>query len=153
KPSRLYLVAVKEDREGKRTPRRLTTGDRSVSAGPFAAAPFDWSPDGKTIVFSHTRSPKVDDWPSADLSLVDVESGTVKPLVQTGAAETTPRYSPDGRSIAYVATDDPPTWAHRATVHVVHATGGQPRALAATFDHQPGLLGWSGDGRRLYVTE
>jgi dipeptidyl aminopeptidase/acylaminoacyl peptidase len=85
-----------------------------------------------------------------------VASAAVKPLVQTKAAEHSPLYAPDGQSIAYVATDNPPTWGGDATVHVIPAGGGTPRQLAETFDRfgsASELLGWSADGKRLFYTE
>jgi dipeptidyl aminopeptidase/acylaminoacyl peptidase len=143
KRNRLWVIAS----AGKSEPRLLTPADLHVDAR------FDWSPDGRTIVFSHTPTPRADDWTLADLSTVDVASGTVRPLARTGAAETQPRFSPDGGSIAFVASDLPPTWAGDSGVRVVSATGGEPRALADTFDRRPTLLGWSADGKRLTVTE
>lgn len=154
KMSRLYVVNVTTPTE----PKLLTRGAYSVGteSGSDRRGGYDWSPDGKTIVISHTRTPYPDDWPTADLSLVDVNSGTVKPLVQTKAAEFSPLFSPDGQWIAYVASDNPPTWAGDATVHVVAASGGSPRQLAETFDRfgrYSELVGWSADGKRLFYTE
>jgi dipeptidyl aminopeptidase/acylaminoacyl peptidase len=103
----------------------------------------------------------MDDWLSADLSLLDVSSGTIKPLANPSAAEFGPRYSPDGRWIAYVVarSDNPPNWAADCRMYVVPAEGGTPRALEETFDHQPGsygvsgLIGWSADGTKIYYAE
>ncbi len=147
KLNRLYLLPLRKDPAGKREPRKLTPGDLNVSGN------FDWSPDGKRIVFSHTRTPKADDWLTADLSIVDVASGEVRPLAATPAAETQPLYSPDGKWIAAVVSDDPPRWAFNATIHLFPAEGGAPKELPATFDHGPNLVGWSGDSRQIYFAE
>jgi len=144
KMSRLWVVGLAKD---KREPQLLTRGAFHVDGK------FDWSPDGKTIVFSHTPTPRADDWTQANVSTVDVASATVKPLLHSGAAESQPHYSPDGRSIAYVASDDPPTWAGETSVYVVPATGGEPRKLAPTYDHRPNVIGWSADGKRVYYQE
>ncbi|MBY0521897.1 MAG: S9 family peptidase [Gemmataceae bacterium] len=154
KMSRLFVVGVDKDAP----PKQLTKGAFSVGSisGVDRRGGYDWSPNSQTLVFSHTRTPSPDDWPTADLSLVDVSTGTVKPLVQTKAAEFTPLFSPDGQSIAYVASDNPPTWASDATVHVIPAAGGSPRRLAETFDRfgrYSDLIGWSADGKRLFFTE
>lgn len=149
---RLHVVPVEPDADGERPVRLLTDDDFSVGQG-FSGRAFDWSPDGGEIVFSHLPTPRVDDWPLADLSVVDVESGEVRSLVATGAAATEPHYSPDGTRIAYVASDDPPTWGFTGRVHIVPAGGGEPRRLAPTIDERPTLLGWSGDGARLLVAE
>jgi dipeptidyl aminopeptidase/acylaminoacyl peptidase len=147
KMTRIWMIPVAKNSQGKHEPRLLTSGEMNVEAK------FDWSPDGKTIVFGHTPTPRADDWTRSDLSTVEVATGTVKSLVRSGAAETQPLYSPDGRTIAYVASDDPPTWAGDSSVFVVSAAGGEPRRLADTFDHKPSLVGWSSDGKRLYFQE
>lgn len=153
KMSRLYVIPM--DKAGE--PRLLTQGAFSVGneSGADKRGGYDWSPDSKTIVFSHTRTPDPDDWPSADLSLVDVSTGAVKPLARTQAAEFSPFFSPDGQSIAYVASDNPPTWAGTAAVQVV-SINGSPRQLAETFDRfgrYSEIIGWSADGQRLFFTE
>jgi dipeptidyl aminopeptidase/acylaminoacyl peptidase len=158
KKYRLHVLPVTTPPRLQHEARVLTKGDFSVGSDGVRAgrAAFDWSPDSKTIVFSHTRTPRPDDWPSADLSVVDVASATVRPLVHTAAAESSPLYSPDGKSIAYVASDDPPTWAGTGRVHVISATGESPQTLADTsdgFGRFSELVGWSADGKRLYFTE
>lgn len=147
KVSRLYVVPVQKGADGKRTPRRLTAENYHVNGD------FDWSPDGRAIAFSHTRAPKADYWTTADLSSVEVAGGQVKVLSATPAAEDQPRFSPDGRTIAFAMSDNPPRWARAATIHLMPAGGGAPRALAASFDGQPQLAGWSADGRRVFFSE
>jgi dipeptidyl aminopeptidase/acylaminoacyl peptidase len=148
KYSRLYVISVEKDAEGKRTPRLLTTEDYQVTGGAF-----DWSPDGKALAYSHTRTPSADDWLSADISAVDLVSGAVTPLVATPAAESQPLYSPDGKWIAFAATAIPPRWAFERTIHIIPASGGTPRALPATFDAQPDMVGWTADSKCLYFRE
>ncbi len=107
-------------------------------------------------MFAHAKTAAPDDWPSSDLSLVDVADGKIRPLVHTAAAETTPLYSPDGESIAYVASDDPPKWGDGGRVHVIPAAGGHSRELAETsngWGRYSELVGWSADGKKLYFTE
>ena len=144
KMSRLWVIPLAK---GKQEPRLLTKGELHVDPK------FDWSPDGKTIAFAHTPTPRADDWTQADVSTVDVATATVKPFLKTGAAESNPHFSPDGKTIAFLASDNPPTWAGAGSVLVVPAAGGEPRRLAPTFDHRPSLLGWSADGTRVYFQE
>ncbi len=146
KYSHLYVVPVAKDAKGKREVRRLTKGNYTIDS-------FDWSPDGKTIAFSRVKTPKADDWPSADVSVVDVASGEEKSLLASGAAESDPLYSPDGRWIAVVISSNPPRWGFDGTINVVPAAGGTPRALATSFDEQPDLIGWTPDGRSIYFSE
>src|SRR5258708_3531294 len=86
-------------------------------------------------------------------ALVAVESGAVTPLATAPAAESTPSFSPDGRWVAYEASDVPVRWGGASRIQVVPVGGGAPRALAATFDERPDLLGWTADGTRVIVSE
>lgn len=148
KLNQLYVVPVAKNAEGKRETRKLSKSNYNISDGGF-----DWSPDGKTIVFSHTKSQKANDWPTADLAAVDVATGEVKTLLSSPAAEGQPVYSPDGRWIAVTISDNPPTWGGSNTIHLMPAGGGTPKPLATSYDEQPGVVGWSADGKKIYFVE
>nr|AXK90333.1 acetyl xylan esterase superfamily [uncultured Pyrinomonas sp.] len=146
KMSRLYVIALQKNADGKREPRKLTTGD-------FNVAGFNWSPDGSRIVISHTKTAGANDWTSADISVVEVAGAKVTTLTSTPAAESNPVYSPDGQSIAIVATDNPPRWAQTYFIQIFPAGGGQPKVMPASFDGQPDVSGWSPDSKRIYFNE
>jgi dipeptidyl aminopeptidase/acylaminoacyl peptidase len=148
--SRLYVVSVEKDADGKREPRKLTTSDYQV--GGFDNA-FDWSPDGTRVAFVHTIHPLADYWPTADISVVEVASGETRPLITGPAAATQPFFSPDGQTLAFTLSDTPPTWAGRSHIHVVAASGGEPRLVTTTRQESVGLVGWSADGAQLYFAE
>ncbi|MCA1628007.1 MAG: S9 family peptidase [Acidobacteria bacterium] len=147
KMSRLYVVAVEKDSTGKREPRKLTTENYTVSGS------FDWSPDGKQIVFAHAKTPSANDWTSSDVSIVEVSGGKVSTLAATPAAETSPTFAPDGKSIALLISDTPPRWAQSGTIHILSVAGGMPKSLATSYDGQPNIAGWSADGKRIYFSE
>ncbi len=147
KMSRLCVVPAEADAGGKRVVRKLTAGALHVTGG------FDWSPDSRTLAFTHQPTPGADDWTRSDVSVADVAGATVRPLATSAAAESQPSYSPDGRWIALAVSDAPPTWSGRSRVHVVAAEGGTPRALARTADEEPEIVGWLADGRRILVLE
>ncbi len=146
KMSRLYVVPVMKDASGKREPRKLTNENYNVGG-------FDWSPDGKWIVFSHTRSPIVNDWVTSDVSLLDVASGKATAFVKSEAAESSPVFSPDGKSVVMSVSDVPVRWAQSNTIQIFSVAGGQPKILAASHDGQPNVAGWSSDGKRVYFSE
>jgi dipeptidyl aminopeptidase/acylaminoacyl peptidase len=152
KMNHIYVISVTKDGAGKREPRQLTKGAFTVGSG-LGGGGFDWSPDGKSIVFTHTKTPKADHWTSSHVSVIDVASGMVKAVAVTTAAESQPIYSPDGKWIALTISDIPPTWASQNRIHLVPAGGGAPKPLALTFDEQPNLIGWAADGKRIYFSE
>ncbi|MEI6432745.1 MAG: hypothetical protein WCP07_11225, partial [bacterium] len=117
KYSRLYVVPVEKDANGKREFRKLTAEDYNVGA--LAEGPFDWSPDGKRIAFVHMEGITADSWPSSKISIVTVDSGEVRPLVAEPAAAAQPVFSPDGQTIAFVLSYNPPTWASAWRIHLI----------------------------------
>ncbi|HWC76974.1 MAG TPA: hypothetical protein VG778_05900, partial [Blastocatellia bacterium] len=152
KMNHLWVVPVAKDANGKRESRQLTKGSFTVGSG-LGGGGFDWSPDSKSIVFNHSKSPKADDWVSSDVSIVDVAGGAMKPFLTTNAAETQPLYSPDGKWIAVSISSDPPRWAFNTTINLIPSGGGTPKPLAQTFDEQPNIIGWAADGKRIYFGE
>ncbi len=146
KLSRLYVINVQKDSNGKREPKKLTTANYQVTD-------FDWSGDSSRLAFSHTKTPVANDWTTADVSIVEVASGNIKVLANTTAAESSPVYSRDGKSIAILVSDNPPRWAQSGSIQIFSTAGGQPKTLAASYDGGPGIAGWSADSKRIYFTE
>jgi CubicO group peptidase (beta-lactamase class C family)/Tol biopolymer transport system component/poly(3-hydroxybutyrate) depolymerase len=153
--ARLYVIPVERPDTGKREPRKLTTTDYHVGmTGRTTEGGFDWSPDSRSIAFTHQKTPKANEWPTADVSIVDVASGEVKPLAKSPAAEMRPVFSPDGKWVAMTISDQPARWAGSRRIQIISAMGdGEPRVLAATFDGQPNLVGWSANGSVIYFSE
>ena len=150
--NRLWVIPVEYPSSGKRKARPVTNGEFNISRC-FGRSSFDWSPDGKTIIFTHTPTPCEDDWSLADISVVNVATGRTRPLVSTDAAERSPLYSPNGRWIAYQASDCPPTWFSTFDLFLVPSGGGQSRLLTETSERWPELIGWSADSRHIYFTD
>ena len=79
----------------------------AVEPAGFASA-LELSPDAKSIVFESRVSPFMDDSRTSDIYEADLSTGAISVIAKTRAAESQPRYSPDGRFIVYVRSDDPP---------------------------------------------
>jgi len=80
---------------------------------------------------------------AGDLWLADRSGGNARRLTSHAASEFAPRFSPDGKSIAFSASYDGNT-----DVYVIGLDGGQPRRL--TWHPTPDVVsGWSPDGKRV----
>lgn len=137
-------------------PQLLTQGVESVTMlTPFiGGGGYDWSPDEKTILCSLSPSAKITGWRQCYLAKIDLETGETRPFIQTGAGEFHPIYSPDGKWVAFIASEGSPKWPLHFRVYVADANGQHMRALAVTPDEWPvRLLGWSPDSQLIYVTE
>jgi len=144
KMARLYVLNIQKDQNGKREPRKLTEGNYSVDS-------FDWAPDSSRIAFTHTKTASANDWTTSDVSIVEIATNKITVLANTSAAEIGPTYSPDGNSIALLALE--PRWTQSGVIQVIPASGGQPKNLAATYDAQPDIVGWTADSKRIYFIE
>ena len=142
-----HLYTIAEGSNGEKKVQRLTKGDFTVTA-------YDWSPDGKHIVFSHKTDPKINtSRVNGDISVVPADSGAVKALVTTGGIESNPRYSPDGTWIAYQSTGDQAEPIGLNDLYIIPAAGGQPKALPHTPNRSSNFIDWSDDGSNLFITE
>src|SRR5678816_4605878 len=146
KMARLYVVPVAKDANGKRESKKLTSDNRHVTG-------FSWSPDGTRIVFNHVSGPGANDWPSADIAIVEVASGKTSVLAATPSAESALHYSPDGKWISGIASDTPVRWAQSYTVRAYPAGGGEPKVMALSHDAQPSVIGWEPNGKRILFYE
>jgi Tol biopolymer transport system component len=114
KLARLYVLPIQKDANGKRESRKLTTANYHVGD-------FDWSSDGSRIAFDRVKTPSVNDWPTGDVSIIEVASGKITDLATSAAAESSPLYSPDGKWIAVIASDNPPRWAQSGAIQIFPA--------------------------------
>ncbi len=146
KYAHLYTVSLKKDPKGEYKVKRLTKGEFHVTS-------FDWSPDGKFIVFSHQVNPTADTWTTSDISIVPSDSGDVKPLVKWKGSDANPKFSPDGKWIAFGSDGGEIKWAGLRYVYIIPATGGEARRLALTPDENCRIISWSKDGKEIYVSE
>lgn len=122
-----------------------------------------WSPDGAHVVFSNAG----DSWvpgvfaPSGPIWIADVQTGRVAPLTRSsepcnaGSSEacifdSSPAWSPDGRSIAFVRTTNPGRPGATTDLVTTAADGSDPRVLSECVSNdqcRQGPVAWSPDGR------
>jgi len=141
--SHLYVVEV----NGNNGARRLTKGK-------FQVGSFDWSPDSKRIVFDHMENPTANAWTTSDISVVNVRSGSKKSLVDWNGSDRSPKYSPDGKSIAFSSDGGNPTWGREHFVYVIPANGGNGSQLPATPSRYiSSITGWTPNGTAVIVSE
>jgi dipeptidyl aminopeptidase/acylaminoacyl peptidase len=136
-------------------PRDLTPGDRDAvpSSSTFSAGiDFTFSPDGKEIAFTSTPVPAREEaWnTNHDISIVPVTGGPARQFTTNPAADGYPRYSPDGKYIAYRAQQRPGFEADRWQLMLYARSTSTVRSLTASFDASVGTPVWSPDSRRLF---
>ena len=157
--NRLWLVDVFSSDP---TPKALTSDEYCVrGCGDFGTinTEFDWSPDSQKITFAY--SPMIGcDYLHLDSSLatIDITTGNIAPLEKHAFYEAMPRYSPNGKWIAYVSGNSAQRYAIDRQVVICSAEGEQHRLLSPTFNEGafisgPNLLGWTKDGSSVLFFE
>ena len=97
-PSAIYLADL---RSPEMRPRRLTAGDGKAACAEYGVA---WSPDGRRIAFLSDRKKK----DQLQVYLADAEGGGVRQLTDVKGFLETPRWSPDGKQLAVLFTENAP---------------------------------------------
>lgn len=108
------------------------------------------SPDGSLLVYSDSAD-RFDG--EDDLYAIDLESLETRQLTSMAGAESSPLFSPDGTTIAFISTEDRGS----DLLHVVDAAGGRPLILTEPAEIVDGLVGslrveeprWSPDSTSL----
>jgi len=148
KRSHLFVVSS----EGG-DPKDLTPGDYDVP--PFSLGDptaFDFSPDSTEIVFARNTDKDEALSTNNDLFVVPVNGGEAKRITgnNTGS-DTTPRYSPDGRWIAYRSQLRRGYESDRFRLMLYGRKAGTSKELSTNFDRWVAELVWSPDSQNLYV--
>jgi dipeptidyl aminopeptidase/acylaminoacyl peptidase len=129
--------------------------DGDVPSKPFGdREEYRFSPDGKSIVFSVRIAGKTEAWSTNfDLYSVPAAGGSAPRNLTAGnpAWDTKGTFSPDGRTLAYLAMARPGFEADRYQIMLMDVASGQTRKLAADWDRSAGNLQWSADGKALVV--
>jgi dipeptidyl aminopeptidase/acylaminoacyl peptidase len=136
--SHLFVVDVKS---GKTT--QITNDANHDDNDP------QWSPDGKWISYSSANSsPELRNVIGVgDVFIVSASGGAPRPLAQGRMYASDPRWSPDGKWIAFAAA---PSVEEQAQLWVIPAQGGTAK-LGTEMDLFPTSINWSEDGQ-LYFT-
>ncbi|MCP4146337.1 MAG: S9 family peptidase [bacterium] len=115
---------------------------------------FSFTPDGNSIVFTAANSGRAEAWSTNfDLFVAPVD-GSVPPKCITGknkAWDTTPVFSPDGKTMAYLAMTRPNFEADRYRIMLRSWPDGPERELAPNWDRSPGSIAWCPKGKSIYV--
>jgi dipeptidyl aminopeptidase/acylaminoacyl peptidase len=127
--------------------------DGDVPSKPFGdREEYRFSPDGKTIVFSARIAGKTEAW-STNFDLFSVPAaGGAAPRNLTPdnpAWDTKAIYSPDGRTMAYLAMARPGFEADRFQIMLMDVASGAKRKLAEAWDRSPGSIAWSADSKAI----
>src|SRR5690348_5138505 len=123
-----------------------------LTSGMFYDHAVAFSPRGDEVLFLSNHEPDPDANNNSDIFAVDF-GGQTRQLTQTQGCEYDPVWSPDGKSIAYIATTREVTTidsvAEDTHLFIIPASGGPGKQLATEQDRRVRDPQWSPDGRSI----
>ena len=122
---------------------------RQVSPGDLHVYDFDWSPDDKMFVATAAPGPGDNNWWIAQIYKVDIGKGTATSIYKPQLQLATPRWSPDGKSIAFIEGLMSDEGFHGGDLFTVSANGGKAVNRTPGRKTSPSSLFWLKSGRIL----
>jgi dipeptidyl aminopeptidase/acylaminoacyl peptidase len=121
---------------------------------------YSVSPDGRSVVFAARDVGREEAWSTnLDLFVAPIDgSAAPKKLTTNPATDTQPRFSPDGKTLAYLAMSRAGFEADRLRIVLRSWPAGAERSIdlkadaSETGDRSPREIVWSPDGKELFAS-
>lgn len=134
-------------------PRDLTPGDRDVP--PFSldgTDDYDIAPDSSELCYVMNSDPVPAISTNSDLYVVSMAGGAARKITSSPAGDNTPRYSPDGKYLAWRSQVRPGYESDRWRLMVLERATGKVTNLTETLDRWVTNFIWAPDSAALFFT-
>jgi dipeptidyl aminopeptidase/acylaminoacyl peptidase len=153
--SHLFIVAIADNVGASRASDLMESMDADCPGKPFGGdEDFTFTPDAMGIVFACRNAGREEAWSTAhDLYLVPTNAAASPEVIASGngAFLTNPVFSPDGRTLSWLAMVRPGFEADRLRIMLMDWPDGKPRSLTEAWDRSPGSITWGNDSKTIYT--
>ena len=146
KMSRVVIVPVNGGEVVSATPADRDCPPIALGSG----HDFVWSPDGQSLCFVQNTEANVAASTNNDLWLASRDGSGARQITANKGNDNGPRFSPDGKFIAYMSMARAGFEADQQDLLVYDLTTGKTRNLTAALDRYVSDFVWSPKGDRLY---
>ena len=142
KYSHIYSYHFDED-----TVTKVTSGNYSVNS-------FDYSPNGKKIIFSHQEDTNINTgFINTDISVIDSDGKNLRLLVDRPGRDGNPIFSGDGNKFAFISSGGKQESIGLGDVFVYDLKNDEIKKLANTFNRSSNIISWTSDDEYLLISE
>ncbi|MGB6874534.1 MAG: S9 family peptidase [Candidatus Acidiferrales bacterium] len=135
----------------------LATGHlREISPADMYVYEYDWSPDSAKIVATAAHGNGDNNWWIADLCIFDTVHPAAPQSIFKSTTEIqigTPKWSPDGQSVAFVGGLMSDEGSVGGDVYALPITGGDARDLTPGMKASASSLQWASDSHSIFFSE
>ena len=125
-----------------------------ITDGNYHITDFNWNPNNKTIVFSHTIEPTINSqFVSGDISVVNIKTKTVKDIVTWEGKDENPIFTPNGKSIVFTSDGGKIEPIGLSDTYKISSNGGKPKKLAETPNRVASIISVSADNNHVFVAD
>jgi dipeptidyl aminopeptidase/acylaminoacyl peptidase len=148
KQTHLWLLNVNIDSVKMPIAKRLTEGNFNVNG-------FDWSQDGKQIIFNRQRDPLINSGISADIVSINIADQKLTPLITNPAADFFSRWNPEGTAFVYFSTvnDSLTQFYKNNRLFIYDMATNKSTEIATDIDENKTVVDWNVKGLFVLVQE
>lgn len=142
KYSHIYSYNLFED-----TVTQITKGDFSVNS-------FDYSPNGKKIVFSHQDDTNINTgFVNSDISVIESDGSSLLNLIKRPGIDSNPIFSGDGNRFAFISSGGKQESIGLRDTYIFNLKNNNIKKLDNTPNRDSNIISWSSDDKNLIISE
>ncbi|PKL82197.1 MAG: peptidase S9 [Ignavibacteriae bacterium HGW-Ignavibacteriae-3] len=125
----------------------------SPAFAPGGSSNYSFSPDSKEIAFDSKRVSRPESSTNTDVWIVSADGTGLKNITESNqGSDSNPKYSPDGKYIAYLTQIIPGYESDRFRIALYDRKTGTNKIITESFDNWVNDFEWSNDSRSIYFT-
>ena len=125
-----------------------------ITNGNFSVNNFDYSPDGKKIIFSHQEDTNINTgFVNTDISIIESNGKNIKFLIQRPGLDSNPIFSGDGNKFAFISSGGKQESIGLRDVYIYNLKSDEIKKLSNTPNRDSNIISWTSDDKNLIISE